>query len=127
MDVDASEVSDDDSHPDDFQSDAGMDAAKPIYGMPQAGRRLQRRVVPWLVDHMGLRRLSDFDENIYVYDDPANLESLFLGVYVDDLQIAHSATVDEHGDALDFSSFYHHFVTTFLKFCALVMNESAPT
>ena len=48
---------------------------------PHASPHLQ--VVPWLTNKMGLRRLDDSDENVYVYDDPAGKERFILGVYVD--------------------------------------------
>ena len=42
---------------------------KPIYGMPQAGRRLQRKVFPWCTDVMGLRQLDDSDDCVFVWDE----------------------------------------------------------
>ena len=82
---------------------------KPIYGIPQAGRRLQRRVFPWMVNTMGLRQLDDSDSCIFVYDDPTGKETFVVGVYVDNLQVVHSADLDNNGDAVDKSSFYHRF------------------
>ena len=35
---------------------------KPIYGIPQAGRRLQRKIFPWCIEVMGLRQLDDSDD-----------------------------------------------------------------
>ena len=32
---------------------------KPIYGIPQAGRRLQRKIFPWCTETMGLRQLGE--------------------------------------------------------------------
>jgi hypothetical protein len=81
---------------------------KPIYGIPQAGRRLQRMIFPWL-KAIGLRQLVDSDGCVWVYDDPVGGESFVLGVYVDNLQIAHSAELDEHGKPTDPSSFYAKF------------------
>jgi hypothetical protein len=83
---------------------------KPIYGIPQAGRRLQRQIFPWLAS-LGLRQLDDADPCVWVYDDPANKEKFVLGVYVDNLQIAHSAILDEHGIPVDKSTFYSKFLT----------------
>ena len=82
---------------------------KPIYGIPQAGRRLQRRVFPWMVETMGLRQLDDSDSCIFVYDDPTGKETFVVGVYVDNLQVIHSADLDGNGDAVDKSSFYYRF------------------
>ena len=82
---------------------------KPIYGIPQAGRRLQRKVFPWLRS-MGLRQLDDSDSCVWVYDDPRGKEVFALGVYVDNLQIVHSAELREHGRAVDKNSFYAKFV-----------------
>ena len=84
---------------------------KPIYGIPQAGRRLQRRVFPWMVEKMGMRQLDDSDVCIFVYDDPSGKETFTIGLYVDNLQLVHSAAVDSNGNALDKSSFYHKFIT----------------
>ena len=47
---------------------------KPIYGIPQAGRRLQRKIFPWCVDVMGLRQLDDSDDCVFVWDDPEGKE-----------------------------------------------------
>ena len=84
---------------------------KPIYGMPQSGRRLQRLLVPWLTDTMGLRRLDDSDDCVYIYDAPTGSDERFLvGIYVDNLQIATSALLDANGNALDANSFYAKFI-----------------
>ena len=83
---------------------------KPIYGIPQAGRRLQRKIFPWCVDVMGLRQLDDSDDCVFVYDDPAGKETFAIGIYVDNLQIVHSVEVGENGDAVDPKSFYARFV-----------------
>ena len=48
---------------------------KPIYGIPQAGRRLQRKIFPWCVDVMGLRQLDDSDDCVFVWDDPEGKET----------------------------------------------------
>ena len=85
---------------------------KPIYGIPQAGRRLQRQIFPWMIDTMGLRQLAESDDCVFVYDAPSGSTEVFaVGVYVDNLQIVHSATLDADGGALDKTSFYNKFVT----------------
>ena len=84
---------------------------KPIYGIPQAGRRLQRKIFPWCVDTMGLRQLDDSDDCVFVYDDPAGTEIFAVGIYVDNMQIVHSAELNEDGDPLDSSSFYAKFIS----------------
>ena len=83
---------------------------KPIYGIPQAGRRLQRKIFPWCIETMGLRQLDDSDDCVFVYDDPGGLETFALGIYVDNTQIVHSATLDEDGDPVDSNSFYAKFI-----------------
>ena len=49
---------------------------KPIYGIPQAGRRFQRSIFPWLREqHM--RQLDESDSSVWVYDPdsaPTNAE-----------------------------------------------------
>ena len=84
---------------------------KPIYGIPQAGRRLQRKIFPWCTDVLGLRQLDDSDDCVFVYDDPAGLETFAIGIYVDNLQVVHSAALDADGNPLDKASFYHKFIT----------------
>ena len=120
---------------------------KPVYGIPQAGRRFQRSIFPWL-RKQGMRQLDESDSSVWVYDpdnmptnaevsaragpnatatvpisEPPNVEPhlattvsnseseahvhealasyhsarkgkerLVLGVYVDNLQIVHSAS-----------------------------------
>ena len=88
---------------------------KPIYGIPQAGRRLQRKLFPWLKDEMGLRQLDDSDDAVFVWDDPKGDEKFAIGVYVDNLQIVHSAALDENGDAIDGNSFYSKFMSRLRK------------
>jgi hypothetical protein len=83
---------------------------KPVYGIPQAGRRLQRMIFPWL-ESVGLRQLSDSDGCVWVFDDPDGTETFVLGVYVDNLQIAHSAELDKEGTPLVASSFYAKFLS----------------
>ena len=82
---------------------------KPIYGIPQAGRRLQRQIFPWFTETMRMRQLDDSDDCIFVYDDPKGIETFTVGVYVDNLQIVHSARLDANGTAIDPSSFYAKF------------------
>ena len=84
---------------------------KPIYGIPQAGRRLQRRSYPWMKDVAGLRQLDDSDGSVFVYDDPKGSETFAIGIYVDNLQIVHSAALDKDGDAIDGDSFYAKFIS----------------
>lgn len=83
---------------------------KPIYGIPQAGRRLQRRIFPWCIDVMHLRQLDESDDCVFVYDDPERKETFAVGIYVDNLQIVHSAELDDDGEAIDPNSFYAKFV-----------------
>ena len=63
---------------------------KPVYGIPQAGRRLQRGIFDWMLDKSkaNLRQLDDSDNTIFVYDDPDGLETFTVGVYVDNLQLS---------------------------------------
>ena len=49
---------------------------KPIYGIPQAGRRFQRSIFPWLRDQC-MRQLDESDSSVWVYDPdctPTNAE-----------------------------------------------------
>ena len=88
---------------------------KPIYGIPQAGRRLQRKVFPWCTDVMGLRQLDDSDGCVFVYDDPSGTETFAVGIYVDNLQIVHSAQLSSDGDAIDPNSYYAKFMIQLRK------------
>jgi len=88
---------------------------KPIYGIPQAGRRLQRKVFPWCTDIMGLRQLDDSDSCVFIYDDPSGTETFAVGIYVDNLQIVHSAELDSKGEAIDQNSFYAKFMRQLRK------------
>ena len=88
---------------------------KPIYGIPQAGRRLQRKVFPWCTDVMGLRQLDDSDGCVFVYDDPSGAETFAVGIYVDNLQIVHSAQLNSDGDAIDPNSYYAKFMIQLRK------------
>lgn len=82
---------------------------KPIYGIPQAGRRLQRKAFPWLVD-VGLTQCTS-DDCVFVRRDERSNEVFVLGIYVDNLQIIHSAVIDCNGDVVDKTSYLHHFMT----------------
>ena len=68
---------------------------KPIYGIQQAGRRLQRRFFAWLKAR-GFKSLDDSDPCIWKLEADGG-EILTLGVYVDNLQIVHSAKLDSAG------------------------------
>ena len=68
---------------------------KPIYGIQQAGRRLQRQLFAWLRDQ-GFRALDDSDPCVFVRDHDDG-EIIKIGVYVDNLQIVHSVTLDAKG------------------------------
>ena len=84
---------------------------KPIYGIPQSGRRLQRSVWPWLAKQ-GLKPLDDSDTCVWVpIVPPPSGETFACGVYVDNLQLVHSAVLDDNGDAVDKNSLYHKFTT----------------
>ena len=88
---------------------------KPVYGIPQAGRRLQRVIFPWMSETMGLRQLDDSDACVFVYDDPDKLETFAIRIYVDNLQIVHSAKLDDKGEAINSDSFYAKFVKQLRK------------
>ena len=83
---------------------------KPIYGIPQAGRRLQRCLIEWL-SGQGLRQLDDSDNCVWTYDDPEGKEVFTLGVYVDNLQIVHSVELNDDGDPLEPNTYYGKFIT----------------
>ena len=80
---------------------------KPIYGIQQAGRRLQRMLFAWLRDQ-GFRALDDSDPCVFSIDLPSG-EILRLGVYVDNLQIVHSEKLDENGRGSN-GCFYNKFM-----------------
>ena len=44
---------------------------------------------------MKLRQLDDSDDCVFVYDDPSGNETFSVGIYVDNMQIVHSAELDE--------------------------------
>ena len=68
---------------------------KPIYGIQQAGRRLQRQLFAWMRDQ-GYSALDDSDPCVFtkLLDDG---EIVTIGLYVDNLQIVHSAKLDANG------------------------------
>ena len=87
---------------------------KPVYGAPQSGRRLQRKIFAWLsscgeaIPGLTVRRLEDSDGCVVVCDNE-NGEILILGLYVDNLIIAHSAKLTEDGAPVDAGSIYAQF------------------
>ena len=60
---------------------------KPIYGIQQAGRRLQRMLFEWLLKQ-GFKQLDDSDSCVFTRAH-ADGEILTIGIYVDNLQIVH--------------------------------------
>jgi hypothetical protein len=68
---------------------------KPIYGIQQAGRRLQRMLFAWLVEQ-GFAALDDSDPCVFTRTHPDG-EIITIGVYVDNLQIVHSAVLNAEG------------------------------
>ena len=60
---------------------------------------------------MKLRQLDDSDDCVFVYDDPSGNEIFSVGIYVDNMQIVHSAELDDSGAALDDNSFYAKFMS----------------
>ena len=80
---------------------------KPIYGIQQAGRRLQRLLFAWLRDQ-GFQALDDSDPCVFVRE-CADGEILKIGVYVDNLQICHSAELDAEGKGPK-GCYYNEFV-----------------
>jgi len=60
---------------------------------------------------MGLRQLDDSDDCVFVMDDPKGKEIFAIGIYVDNIQIVHSAELDHEGDAIDSNTFYSKFMT----------------
>ena len=59
---------------------------------------------------MKLRQLDDSDDCVFVWDDPSGKEKFSVGIYVDNMQIVHSAELDENGVALDANSYYAKFM-----------------
>ena len=76
---------------------------------------MQRKVFPWCTEVMGLRQLDDSDGCVFVYDDPTGAETFAVGIYVDNLQIVHSAELDSNGDAVDPKSYYAKFMQQLRK------------
>ena len=68
---------------------------KPIYGIQQAGRRLQRMLFEWL-KAQGFEALDDSDPCIFKRECPGG-EILTVGLYVDNLQLVHSVKLDASG------------------------------
>ena len=60
---------------------------------------------------MGLRQLDDSDDCVFVYDDPDGKEIFAIGIYVDNLQVVHSAIVDDDGNPTDDNSFHAKFMS----------------
>ena len=81
---------------------------KPIYGIQQAGRRLQRLLFAWIVDEMGFVQLDDSDSCVFSKKLPDG-ETIRVGIYVDNLQIVHSAELDDAGRGPD-GCYYNDFV-----------------
>ena len=59
---------------------------------------------------MKLRQLDDSDDCVFVWDDPSGKEIFSVGIYVDNMQIVHSAELNESGDAIDADSYYAKFM-----------------
>ena len=68
---------------------------KPIYGIQQAGRRLQRMLFEWL-KAQGFEALDYSDPCIFKRECPGG-EILTVGLYVDNLQLVHSVKLDASG------------------------------
>lgn len=83
---------------------------KPIYGIPQAGRRLQRKAFPWFLS-LGLRQCTS-DECVFLWrpESPEDKEVFVVGIYVDNLQIVHSSPMGDDGNATDPDSFLAFFL-----------------
>jgi hypothetical protein len=79
---------------------------KPIYGIQQAGRRFQRMLFDWLRAY-GFEPLDDSDGCVFRKLSESG-EILTIGVYVDNLQIVHSAELDKNGrgpEGCDYNAF----------------------
>ena len=68
---------------------------KPIYGIQQAGRRLQRMLFAWLKEQ-GFKQLDDSDPCVFTREH-SDGEILTIGLYVDNLQVVHSVALDSNG------------------------------
>ena len=91
----------------DFEGPPMCVVRKPIYGMAQAGRRWQRSLFPWLTEFGFTQCHADkcvftLERTMQTPDGPRE-ETIIVGVYVDDLQVAYLQD-DEH-------SLYHSFTT----------------
>ena len=62
------------------------------------------------VNKAGLRQLDDSDNTIFVYDDPQGNETFAVGIYVDNLQVVHSAKIDDDGVPMDTDSYLAKFL-----------------
>ena len=83
---------------------------KPIYGIPQSGRRLQRPLVEWFkANHF--KPLDDADPCVFVKRS-ARGEIIIVGCYVDNLQIASSSPYDKDGHPPK-GSILSEFITKF--------------
>ena len=84
-----------------------MKVIKPIYGMAQAGRRWQRTIFPWFLEHGFTQAKSD--DSVFMLqrtvDTPSGprYETLVVGVYVDDLFCLYSHD-DEHSLYAEFTT-----------------------
>ena len=84
---------------------------KPIYDIPQAGRRLQRGLFDWMLkEGSSFKQLDDSDNTIFVYNNSYNDEIVTIGVYVDNLIIVHSTEIDDDGNVIDSDSFLAKFL-----------------
>ena len=85
---------------------------KPIYGVPQAGRRLQRCLFDWMLDESkaNLRQLDDSDNTIFIHDSHDGNETFAVGVYVDNLQIMHSVAINADGEPTSKNSYLAKFL-----------------
>ena len=52
---------------------------KPIYGIQQSGRRLQRKLFAWF-EAEGFKQLDDSDGCVFVYNNPSSDETFAVGV-----------------------------------------------
>ena len=90
-----------------------------MYGIPQSGRRLQRKVFPWMIDVAGLRRLDDSDGCVFVYDylrlarRLRDLRDRHLCRQPADRPLGGSRRRRQRG--VDKDSYYHKFVTALRK------------
>ena len=77
---------------------------KPIYGMKQAGRRLQRKLFPWLRQWRdGALTQVYTDSCVFIARDGDDL--LLIGIFVDDLSILYKHT----GPSSLYAAFHRDF------------------